>query len=73
MDEVVWRLVGAKRAHDTSAMGSDLGEGPLGLASRAPRLEDYKIRMFGKSEDRKFIRFGRSEFIRFGRIGDCGI
>ena len=35
MDEVVWRLLGAKRAHDTSAPGSDMGEGPLGLASRA--------------------------------------
>ena len=65
MDEVVWRLVGAKRAHDTSAMGSDLGEGPLGLASRAPRLEDYKIRMFGRSE----VHIGRSEVQKIRKIG----
>ena len=40
MDETVWRLLGAKRAHDGAAGGSDLEEGPLGLASRARRLED---------------------------------
>ncbi len=40
MDETVWRLLGAKRVHDTSTQGSDLREGPLGLASRARRLED---------------------------------
>ena len=40
MDETVWRLLGAKRAHEGAARGSDLGEGPLGLASRARRLED---------------------------------
>ena len=40
MDEVVWRFLGAKRAHDTSAEVSDLAGGPLGLASRARRLED---------------------------------
>ena len=65
MDEVVWRLVGAKRAHDTSAMGSDLGEGPLGLASRARRLEAYKIRMFGRSE----VHIGRSEVQKIRKIG----
>ena len=35
MDETVWRLLGAKRAHDGSTPGSDLAGGPLGLASRA--------------------------------------
>ena len=35
MDETVWRLLGAKRAHDTSAKVSDLAGWSLGLASRA--------------------------------------
>ena len=65
MDGVVWRLVGPERAHDTSARGSDLGEGPLGLASRARRLEDYKIRMFGRSE----VHIGRSEVQKIRKIG----
>ena len=65
MDEVVWRLVGAKWAPECSAKGSDLGEGPLGLASRAGRLEDYKIRMFGRSE----VHIGRSEVHKIRKIG----
>ena len=72
MDEVVWRLLGAKWAPECCAGVSDLGEGPLGLASRARSLEDYKIRMFGRSE----VHIGRSEVHKnrkIGRIGDCGI
>ena len=65
MDEVVWRLVGAEWAPGGSSGGSDLEEGPLGLASRAPRLEDYKIRMFGKSE----VHIGRSEVHKIRKIG----
>ena len=65
MDEVVWRLLGAKWAPGGSAMGSDLEEGPLGLASRARRLEDYKIRMFGRSE----VHIGRSEVQKIRKIG----
>ena len=65
MDEVVWRLLGAKWAHDGCARVSDLGEGPLGLASRARSLEDYKIRMFGRSE----VHIGRSEVHKIRKIG----
>ena len=65
MDEVVWRLVGAKWAPECSTGGSVLGEGPLGLASRARRLEDYKIRMFGRSE----VHIGRSEVQKIRKIG----
>ena len=64
MDETVWRLLGAKRAHGGSARGSDLGEGPLGLASRARRLEDSKIR---RSEVQK-IRRSEVQKIRKDRI-----
>ena len=35
MEEVVWRLLGAKRAHDGSAKVSDLAGWSLGVASRA--------------------------------------
>ena len=64
MDEVVWRLLGAKRAHEGAARVSDLAGGPLGLASRARRLEDQKIR---RSEVRK-IRRSEVQKIRKDRM-----